>query len=245
MEDLVSYTTAGGIGRITLRRERSLNAINAAMMRQLGEALNAFEEDDSAAVALLTGQGRAFCAGADLREKTARTATDPAEDRSRLSDLFLVRDQYKPIVAAVQGHAIGMGLRLTLLCDFADCSESAQFRAPEIGHGIDGGDYWWLLQARAGDAFAMEVVATGRSWGGQEAYDRGLVTRCVADDRLTFEAEGLAGVLAEQPLRALSALVETRRSALRRLHMESWVTRARGLSWVSPAQQQTNRSPHA
>jgi enoyl-CoA hydratase/carnithine racemase len=245
MDDLVTYASDRGIGRITLCREKSLNAINGAMVRQLGQALNAFEEDDSALVALLIGQGRAFCAGADLGEKIARTATDPAEDRSRLSDLFLVRDRYKPIVGQVQGHAIGMGLRLTLLCDFVVCGETAQFRTPEIRHGIDGGDYWSLLQVRAGDAFAMEVVGTGRAWGGQEAYDRGLVTRCVPDDRLGEEAKALAELLAEQPPSALGALVETRRSALRRLQMESWMTRARGLSWVTPAQQQTTRPPHA
>lgn len=239
MDELVSYSSDGQIGHITLRRERALNAINGAMMRQLGQALNAFEEDESALVGLLTGQGRAFCAGADLREKIARTSTDPAEDRSRLSDLFLVRDRYKPIVAAVQGHAIGMGLRLTLLCDYAICGDSSQFRAPEIGHGIDGGEYWWLLQARAGDAFAMDAVGTGRTWTGQEASDRGLVTRCVPDDRMTEEAEDLARVLAKKPTAALAALVETRRSALRQLQMDAWVTRARSLSWVAPAKPAT------
>jgi enoyl-CoA hydratase/carnithine racemase len=234
---LVSYTSDHGIGRITLTRERALNAVNGAMVRQLGQALNSFEDDDTARVALVTGQGRSFCAGADLREKVARTSTDPAEDRSRLSDMFLMRDRYKPMIAVVQGHAIGMGLRLTLLCDFVICAESAQFRAPEIGHGIDGGEYWWLLQARAGDAFAMEAVATGRTWNGPEASDRGLVTRCVPDGRLGVEAETLAASLMQQPPAALSALVETRRSALRKLQMESWMTRARGLSWVAPAEQ--------
>ena len=138
VEHVVTYTCEAGIGRITLRREAVLNAVNGAVMRQLGYALKAWDEDSSAPVALLTGRGRAFCAGADLREKTPSALTDPAEDRSRLSELFLNRDRYKPIVAAVQGHAIGMGLRMALLCDFVVCTESTQFRAPEIGHGIDG-----------------------------------------------------------------------------------------------------------
>lgn len=237
METLVTYTSHRGIGRITLCRERALNAINGASMRQLGSALNAFEEDDSARVALLLGQGRAFCAGADLGETVKRTSTDPAEDRSRLTDLILERDRYKPIVAVVHGYAIGMGLRLALLCDFVICSESSQFRAPEVGHGIDGGDYWWLLQARAGDAFAMDAVGTGRYWTGREASERGLVTRCVPEDDLAAEAQSLARSLAEQPPVALGALVETRRSALRRLQLEAWTTRGRGLSWVTPAQQ--------
>lgn len=235
MDCQVSYETNEGIGVIALRRSAALNAINGTMMRQLGEALNCFEEDESASVALLIGQGRAFCAGADLHEKTTRTSTDAAEDRSGLSELFLKRDRYKPIIAVVQGHAIGMGLRMTLLCDFVICAQSAQFKAPEISHGIDGGDYWWMLQARAGDAFAMEAVATGRAWDGREAYERGLVTRCVADDQLRAAAEALAETLAAQPPAALAALVETRRSALRATLMESWLTRARGLSWATPA----------
>jgi enoyl-CoA hydratase/carnithine racemase len=237
VETLVRYSSSDGLARITLTRARALNAVNGSMMRQLGTALNSFEEDDSARVALLAGEGRAFCAGADLREKSARTSTDPAEDRSRLTDLFLERERYKPMIAMVQGHAIGMGLRLMLLCDFIVCADSARFRAPEIGHGIDGGAYWWLLQARAGDAFAMEAVATGRTWGGPEAHERGLATRCVPEDQLESEARALALTLVAQPSAALSALVETRRSALRELQVKSWMTRARGLNWATPASQ--------
>ncbi len=236
MPEFVTYENGGeGIGRITLRRESMLNAVNGATMRDLWRALNAYDQDATARVALLSGAGRAFCAGADIREQPPAGPVDPAEDRSRLGEIFLVREQYKPIVAVVHGHAVGMGLHLTLLSDFVICGNSAKFRAPEIGHGLNGGNYWWLLQSRAGDAFAMDVVATSREWSGREASERGLVTRSVADETLREEAEHLARTVAGQPPAAVAALVETRRSALRRIELESWHTRARGLGWHNRA----------
>ncbi|GAA1845444.1 2-(1,2-epoxy-1,2-dihydrophenyl)acetyl-CoA isomerase PaaG [Pseudonocardia ailaonensis] len=219
---------ANGVGYLVLRRPDKLNAVHRSMMGDLTEAFAAFHGDDAAAVAVLRGEGRAFCAGADV---AARAAADgppaPGEDLSRLPDLFLARDAVKPIVAAAHGHVVGMGLRMVLLADLALCTATTRFRAPEVGQGLDGGPYWWLLQARAGDAFATHAVATGREWSGAEAERRGLVTRCVAEDALTTEAEGLAAALAAQPRRALTALVDTRRQALRDVELTAWRARMR------------------
>ena len=232
----VTYQRDGdGIGWITLRREHVLNAINPAMMRDISAALDTFDADDSAPVAVLTGSGRAFCAGADVKEMRAqKSASDGSADLRRLPELLLVRDRYKPIVAAAHGHVVGAGLRLVLLADFALCAESALFRVPEVEHGLDAGPYWWLLQARAGDAFAADVVGTGRPWSGTEAAARGVVLRATAEDQLVPEAQALARQLAGRPLAALAALVHTRRAALRRLELAAWASRDRGLGWASP-----------
>jgi crotonobetainyl-CoA:carnitine CoA-transferase CaiB-like acyl-CoA transferase/enoyl-CoA hydratase/carnithine racemase len=234
---LVTYDRkADGIAHITLRRDRALNAINPAMMRALGEALEQFDEDESASVAVLAGAGRAFCAGADVKEMPPLVGpVEPGADLRKLPDLLLTRDRYKPIIAAAHGHVVGAGLRLVLLADFALCAESTRFRVAELHHGLDGGPYWWLLQARAGDAFAMDVVGTGRTWSGSEAAARGVVMRATSDDTLLSEARALAVLLSGQPRAALAALVEARRTALRALELTAWTTRGRGLGWARPA----------
>jgi crotonobetainyl-CoA hydratase len=232
----VTYEQDGaGVACITLRRDRVLNAINASMMRALWAALDEFHHDRSARVAVLKGAGRAFCAGADIREVPAAGKLDPAEDLSRMSDAFLARDRFKPLIASVHGHVVGAGLRMTLLSDFVICAESARFRAPEVQHGLDGGFYWTLIQARAGDAFAMDVVATGRPWSGRDAAGRGLVTRCVPDGALQDATLEFAASIASQPADTMEALVAVRRASLRALDLQAWTSRGRGLGWASPA----------
>ncbi|ODU07204.1 MAG: hypothetical protein ABS81_02575 [Pseudonocardia sp. SCN 72-86] len=230
----VAYEHGGdGVARITLSRPEKLNAVHPPMMRDLTAAFAAFHTDDDALVAILSGAGRAFCAGADTAH-AGRPAADPAEDLSRLPELFLAQRVPKPIVAAVQGPVIGMGLRMVLLADVAVCASDATFAAPEVSLGLDGGPYWWLLQARAGDAFAMHAVATGQSWDAAEAERRGIVTRCVAPGLVDATATDLARTLAARPRRALSALVGTRREALRDRELAAWRTRGRDLTHTTP-----------
>jgi len=215
---------AGGIATITLRRERALNAINQTMMRAIWTALDEFHDDRTARVAILRGAGRAFCAGGDNRQPIT-PRVDPAEDISRMAEAFLGRDRGKPIIASVHGHVIGAGLRMALLADFIVCGESTLFRAPEVQHGLNSGFFWTHLQARTGEAFAMDVVATGREWTGQEAADRGLVTRCVPDDQLLTTTLDYATRIADQPAAAMEALVATRRTAVRMLDLKAWTSR--------------------
>jgi enoyl-CoA hydratase/carnithine racemase len=237
MGRMVTYDVDGdGIAQIMLRREHVLNAINSAMMRALRAAIDEFHEDDSARVAVISGAGRAFCAGADLREIPTAGSVEPAEDLARMSEAVLSREEHKPMIAAVHGHVVGAGLRLALLCDFMLCAESAQLRAPEVSHGLNAGSFWWMLQARAGDSFAMEVVATGRPFSGVEAAARGIATRAVPEAELFAEASGLARRIAEQPPAAMSALTETRRAALRQFELNAWATRGRGLRWDAAEQ---------
>jgi enoyl-CoA hydratase/carnithine racemase len=224
-----------GIAFITLRRPEVRNAVNGQMMRELRQALAQFDGDERATVAVLSGQGAAFCAGADLKERQDVDRVDPLEDRTRLAELFLVRNRYKPIVASVHGHVIGMGLHMALLSDFVVCASDTAFRAPEVGHGLGAGTYWWHLQSRCGDAFAMDVTGTGRSWSGDEAAQRGLVTTAVDADQQSVAVGALAATLSGQPPAALQALIETRRAALRTIELQAWQTRARDMNWATPA----------
>jgi E-phenylitaconyl-CoA hydratase len=225
----VSYRNAGhGVGHLVLQRPEKLNAVHRPMMRDLTVAFAAFHADDDAAVAVLSGAGRAFCAGADVAHRaTAAGPAAPGEDLARLPDLFLSRDAVKPIVAAAHGHVVGMGLRMVLLADLALCSPSTRFRAPEVVQGLDGAPYWWLLRERAGDAFATHAVATGSAWSGEEAAQRGIVARCTPETDLPGAAQSLAEELAGTPRAALSALVETRRHALRATEAAAGRTRLR------------------
>jgi enoyl-CoA hydratase/carnithine racemase len=230
---LVTYDRdEAGVGHITLRREHKLNAINPAAMRALVTAFDRFHRDAEARVAVLSGAGRSFCAGADVVEVAAASDPDWSSDVRLLPELFVARAAFKPIIVAAHGHVIGAGLRLLLLSDFAVCAESASFRVPEISHGLDGSPYWVLLRQRAGDAFAMDVVGTGRSWTAAEALARGLVTRVVPDAELPGSAQRLATELAAQPADAMAAVIDTRRTALRRAELDAWTTRGRGLGWA-------------
>jgi enoyl-CoA hydratase/carnithine racemase len=230
---LVSYVRDdSNVGRITLERPQKLNAINRDVMRGLVAAFEAFHADDGAKAAVLAGAGSSFCVGADIVEVPASVhEVDAISDLRRLPDLFLLRDTFKPIVTATHGHVLGAGLRLALLSDFIVCAESTTFRVPEIDHGLDGSPYWILLQHRAGDAFATDVVATGRSWTAAEAVQRGVVTELVSSRELLPAAVALASRLAARPTAALAALIETRRTRLRWAELEAWTTRGRGLGW--------------
>jgi len=233
-QERVSYTkNDGGIAHITLERDRALNAIDAQMMRDLWAALDRFHIDEPARVAIISGSGRAFCVGADIKSRKPPEDLDPTEDLAHLSTAFLSRDRFKPIIASVHGHVVGAGLRMSLLSDFVICGESALFRAPEVQHGLNAGFFWSILQARAGDSFATDVVATGRTWTAQEAVDRGLVTKCVADNELRSETLGYAELIADQPPVAMEAVINTRRASLRRLDLQSWESRGRNLGWRS------------
>ncbi len=225
--DVVTYARDhDGVVELTLRREKVHNALDQATLDALGVSLDRYESDNEASVAILSGAGASFCSGADVKAFRA------GGGRLRgLPELFLVRDRYKPIIVAAHGHVIGAGLRLRLLADLAICAGDARLCVRELSNGLDAGPYHALLADRAGDAFAMDVTATGRSWSGEEAARRGIVVRSVPGERLRDEARGLAHELRRQPADALSALIEARRSGLRTLELSAWLTRGRTLSW--------------
>lgn len=194
--------TRGRVGLITLNRPQALNALNAAVMRDLHEALNAFDADKGVGAIVLTGSEKAFAAGADIKEMQALDFVD-----GYLGDFLggweRVADARKPMIAAVSGYALGGGCELAMMCDFIIASETAKFGQPEITLGVIPGMGGSQRLTRAiGKAKAMDLILTGRMMDAAEAERSGLVSRVVAPDRLLEEALGAAEKIASFSLPA-------------------------------------------
>lgn len=176
------------IGICRLNRPKVLNALNRATMDQLIEAFEAFDGDPEIHCMLLTGNDRAFAAGADITEMADVTMVEMylRNQFARWERLKRIR---KPIVAAVSGYALGGGCELMMHCDIIVASETARFGQPEINLGIMPGAGGTQRLTRAiGKARAMDLILTGRMITAQEAYDAGLVSRVVPKEHCFDEA---------------------------------------------------------
>lgn len=185
---MTQSSMAGGIAILRFDRPKVLNAINEAMVDEIEAALDRFEADDEVRAIVLTGTGRAFCVGSDLKEKGG----DPEARIARMHRLMLRLDSYPKIsVAAINGLALGGGLELALACTFRVAATGAKLGLPEITHSLMpayGGTQ--LLPRLVGMGRALEMALSGEMIGALQAEAIGLVNR-VADDPLAV-AEGLA-----------------------------------------------------
>jgi enoyl-CoA hydratase/carnithine racemase len=192
-EGPVLYEERDGIAWITLNRPEKLNALNAEVFRGLGESLDRLETGDCA-VGILHGAGRAFAAGADIGDYVDVTVEDyrafmdvgraPTDAIGRLS---------KPVIAAVQGFALGGGFELVLACDLVVAAENARFGLPEPRLGLaPGGGGTQRLPRIVGKSRALEVLLTGRNLTGQDAFDWGIANKLVPKEDLLTAAEDLA-----------------------------------------------------
>lgn len=189
----------GAVAIITLNRPKVLNALNQETMEELSAALETLEHDDAIRCIVLTGNDRAFAAGADVMEMARATPVDMLSSY-RFQQWERIRKIGKPIIAAVRGFALGGGCELAMLCDMIVAGEGARFGQPEINLGImPGAGGTQRLTRVAGKARAMEVVLTGRHVTAQEAYTMGLVTRVVPDEVTLSEAKKLAQTIASKP----------------------------------------------
>jgi len=189
--------TRGKVGLVTLNRPKALNALNTTVMRELVEALKAFDADAGIGAVVLTGSEKAFAAGADIKEMQAKTYVE-----AYLEDLFAGWEEMgrvrKPVVAAVAGYALGGGCELAMMCDFIIAADNAKFGQPEITLGVMpgmGGSQ--RLTRFVGKSKAMDMCLTGRMMDAAEAERSGLVSRVVplADllDEALAAAEKIAG----------------------------------------------------
>ena len=187
---------APGIRLLTLNRPDKLNALSKALLGELSQLLAGFDADTEVGCVVLTGAGRAFAAGADISDMLERgvaSYTDP----ERLACWRAIEGFSKPIIAAVNGYALGGGLELALLCDIIIASQTAQFATPEIKIGSfpgDGGTQ--RLPRLVGKSFAMQMVLTGDMVDATLAERKGLVSEVVAADRLLPRALEIAGAIA-------------------------------------------------
>lgn len=217
--EFLLFAVRDSIATITLNRPAQLNALNLEIVGELLDAVRQCAADDTVRCVVLTGAGRAFCAGDDLRVFT------PAMVQRRGVDIpgsyvrgegrwplvvFALRDLPKPVIASVNGYAFGAGLNLALACDLRIMAQSAQLAAPFVKRGLATGTN--LLQQYVGIGVAARLLLTGEPVAATEAERLGLVTRVVPDAALADETAATAATLA----RAATATLGLTKGALYR-----------------------------
>lgn len=189
------------VGLVRLNRPKALNALSSALMIELGEALNQFEEDSNIGAIVITGNEKAFAAGADIVEMKDKSFMDVYKQDFITDNWEQVMRCRKPVIAAVSGYALGGGCELAMMCDFILAADNARFGQPEINLGIIPGAGGTQRLTRAiGKAKAMELCLTGRLMDADEAERAGLVARIVPVDQLLDDALKTAGEIAAKSL---------------------------------------------
>jgi E-phenylitaconyl-CoA hydratase len=196
-DDAVLYALDGHVATITYNRPDALNTINGDMRRGLNDAFERFRNEEDAWVAIVTGSGKAFCAGADMR--------DPAGSAGDFGGTFWEKptinsfesgwEIFKPVIAAVNGYCLGYGLTLVTWCDFVIASERAEFGFPEVGIGVPTIVGAIRLPQRINWQYAMELLLTAERIGAERAKEIGLAGWVVPHDELMNEARSLAARL--------------------------------------------------
>jgi enoyl-CoA hydratase len=189
----------GPVGIVTINRPQVRNALNPQTIAELVDALEAFDRDEAIRCMILTGDERAFAAGADIAQMVEAGAVEVLAD-DNFARWSRFRAIHKPVIAAVSGYAFGGGCELALMCDLVVASETAQFGQPEVKIGIipgAGGTQRWARSA--GKARAMEAVLTGEPVRAVDAERMGLINRVVPAGAHLDEALRLAHLIAERP----------------------------------------------
>ena len=214
--ETVLYEPKGPICHIILNRPEKLNAANDQLVEEVNDALFEFDADEELQVAIISGAGRAFCSGADVKQRQLRTREEmrrlggPAGRRSR--ELGLVDTvNWKPAIAAVHGYALGLGYMLTMTCDLVVAAEATKFQIREVQRGLGGAQHWAATWFWTGDRFANEIALTGRMFTAEEAFQHGMVNRVVPHAEIIPTAEALANEIIQNPPLAVRANVRAMR----------------------------------
>ena len=202
--------TRGRVGLITLNRPKALNALNDALMDELGDALAQFDADGNIGCIVITGSDKAFAAGADIAAMKDWSYMDVYKSGYISRNWERIRSVRKPVIAAVAGYALGGGCELSMMCDFTIAAETAKFGQPEIKLGvIPGAGGTQRLPRAVSKAKAMDLVLTARMMDAAEAERAGLVSRVVAADKLLDEALAAANQICEYSLPVVMAAKES------------------------------------
>ncbi|HCY63861.1 MAG TPA: enoyl-CoA hydratase [Oxalobacteraceae bacterium] len=209
-ESPVLVETSGRVGIITLNRPEQLNALNDALMDALGNALLAFDADPAIGAIVITGNDKAFAAGADIAAMADWDYMDVYQGDFITRNWETVRRVRKPVIAAVAGFALGGGCELALSCDIVIAADSARFALPEVKLAmLPGAGGTQRLPRAIGKAKAMDMCLSARTLDATEADRYGLVSRVVPAEALRKEALNLAAVIAGYSLPALMAIKES------------------------------------
>jgi enoyl-CoA hydratase len=192
----IIVSTQGAVGLIQFNRPKALNALNTAMIVEMNAALLAFDSDETIGAIVLTGNEKAFAAGADIREMKDKTF-EQVKVESFLKEWDFINTISKPLIAAVAGFALGGGFEYVLACDIVIAAENAKFSLPETSLGIiPGGGGTQRLVRAVGKAKAMDMILTHRMIDATEAERSGIVSRIVAAEKLMDEALAVAAKIA-------------------------------------------------
>jgi enoyl-CoA hydratase len=198
------------VALITLNRPKQLNALNDQLMDELGHALKGFDADPAVGCIIITGNEKAFAAGADISAMAKFSFADAYKGDFITRNWETLRSIRKPVIAAVSGFALGGGCELAMMCDFIIASDSAKFGQPEIKLGIiPGAGGTQRLPRAVGKSKAMDMALTGRMMDAVEAERSGLVSRVVPQDKLMDEVLGAALMICSYSQVATMAAKET------------------------------------
>jgi 2-(1,2-epoxy-1,2-dihydrophenyl)acetyl-CoA isomerase len=206
VQTVVEVQVEAGVAWIRLNRAEKMNAVDSALRRQLAEAVKQVERDEAVRCVVVTGSGRAFCAGADVQELSTRTQT-PGQVLAEYEPMLLrLRTMPKPVIAALNGVAAGIGASIAMACDIriAVAEASIVEAFVRIGLAPDGGATW-LLPRFVGTGKALEMFFTGDPLSAADAERFGLVNRVVPAEDLEAVVAELAGRLAKGPAGAIGA----------------------------------------
>jgi enoyl-CoA hydratase/carnithine racemase len=231
-----------GIAVVTLNRPEALNSLNHALRLELMGLFPALDQRKDVKVIVITGAGdKAFCTGADLKERSARTTEEMIDERYQLTGKthVLLANVSKPVIAAIKGYCMAGGYELVLQCDIAIASDNAVFSLPEVTHGFfPGGGACQRLPRLVGYQVAKELIFTGRRWDAKEAKELGLINKIVPLDKVMEEAMAMARKIASYPAigviqakRALNQSMETPLAAGLRFDLEAWIACMHSDEW--------------
>ena len=218
---MLLYEKKGAVGILTVNRPEALNAINSALLDELYDKVSEIAADESVRCLILTGSGKAFVAGADIGEMKDLSKQEGYEFGMRGHRSFTAVENLEiPVIAAVNGYALGGGCELALCADIRIASERAKFAQPEVGLGITPGfGGTQRLIRTVNRAKAMEMILTARTVSAQEALEMGLGSRVVPGEELMNTALALAeAIAANAPVAVRNAKAAVRRSYARELN---------------------------
>ncbi|KAL5339552.1 ClpP/crotonase-like domain-containing protein [Aspergillus crustosus] len=179
-EHILTSTPKPGVGLITLNRPKALNALSSPLFKELNDALSKFDESKDIGAIVITGSGKAFAAGADIKEMAPLTFSSAYSNNFIAPWSHLATSIRKPVIAAVSGYALGGGCELALMCDIIYATPTATFGQPEIKLGvIPGAGGSQRLTHALGKSKAMELILTGKNFSGKEAGEWGVAARVV------------------------------------------------------------------
>lgn len=206
--EMILAEKRGKVGLVTLNRPEARNALNDQLLHELMDALKNFDNDDTVGALVVTGNEKAFAAGADIKEMYEKSRNE-MKDGDQLEVFNRITDIHKPIIAAVSGWALGGGCELAMSCDMIIASATAKFGQPEIGIGvIPGAGGTQRLTRAVGKYLTMEMILNNRTLSSEEALQFGLVNRRVSVEEYLNEAIKLAEEIADRAPRAVRAAKE-------------------------------------